>query len=257
MTLAKFRVPAVAVTIGAAALALPLLSLAVPAQAAAGGNVGGRGLVSARTGAPSVVINNRTFAGYQATVAAGSATSSAAQFKVPRLSCTSALRAITPVAGVVVNNFNSYSSTFVFTGCSRGKAVFFPALVINGNEVNYTTTSFHPGNVIKVSTKVTTRGTTVQVTDVTTGVTKRRTGPGANSVAAYVGDSNWRLSNGTLLGVPSFGTLTFTSCLVDGRALGRSHPLQIERMNNRGIVQIATGALSPGGIAFHTYYRHF
>jgi integrase len=66
MVLARFRMPALALTIGAAALALPL-SLAVPAQAAAAGNGGGRGYTTALPAAPSV-INNTTFAGYQASV---------------------------------------------------------------------------------------------------------------------------------------------------------------------------------------------
>ncbi len=250
MVLARFRMPALAVMIGAAAAALPLMSLAVPAQAAAAGNGSGRGLA----GVPSV-INNTTFAGYQASVAPGSATSSAAQFKVPRLSCTAATRAITPGVGVVVNSFRSDSTAFLFVGCVRGRAVYFPALVINGNTVTYAT-SVRAGDVIKVSAKVTTRGTTVQVTDVRTGVTKRRMGSGARSVTAFVGDNDWLL-NGILLGVPSFGALTFTSCLVDGRALARSHPARYQRVNSRGILQIATGALSPAGTAFATHYKHF
>ncbi len=251
---ARFCMPGLAVTIGLAAVAVPLLSVAVPAQAAAGGSGGGRGLASAWASAPSV-ISNTSFAGYQASVAPGSATSSAAQFKVPRLSCTAADRGITSGAGAVVNNFRSDSFAFLFVACHRGRAVYFPALTINGNEVNYTT-PVRAGNVIKVSAKVTTRGTTVQVTDVTTGVTKRRTGPGARSSAAFAGDDNAFL-NGTMLGVPSFGTLTFTSCFVDGRALARSHPFRYQRVNRRNIVQIATGALSSGGTAFPTYYRHF
>src|SRR5258708_1839859 len=63
MVLARFRKPALAVTIGAAALALPL-SLAVPAEAAAAGDSGGAP-ASARPGAASV-INNPFFAGYPA-----------------------------------------------------------------------------------------------------------------------------------------------------------------------------------------------
>ena len=255
MVLARFRMPALAVTIGAAALALPLLTLAVPAQAAARGNVGGRAPASAQPGTP-LVINNTTFAGYQASAAPGSATSSAAQFKVPRLSCTAATRGIVPAAGVAVNNFTSHSDAIVFTGCQRGRAVYIPALVINGNTVDYNAMRVRAGDVIKVSAKVTTRATTVQVTDVTTGVTKGRTGPGASSSAAFVGDNGWLL-NGILLGVPSFGTLTFTSCLVDGRALAHSHPARYQRVTSRGILQIATGALSPGGSAFATHYRHF
>jgi hypothetical protein len=251
MMLARFRTPALGITIGAAMMA-PVLGLAVPAQAAATGH-GGSGPAGAHARAPSV-INSTAFAGYQATVAAGSATSSAAQYKLPKLSCTSANRGITPVAGVSVNNSATYSAAFVFTGCQKGKAVYFPALVINGNEVNYTTTVFHAGNVIKVATKVTTTGTTVSVTDTTTAVTKKRTGAGASSSSAYVGDSDW-VVNGTILGVPSFGTLSFANCSVDGKALAASHPAKYQRVNG-SIVQITAGALSSGGTAFATHFKH-
>ena len=254
MVLARFRMPALAVTIGAAALALPLLSLAAPAQAAAGGNGGGRGPAGARASAPSVV-NNTTFAGYQASVAPGSATSSAAQFKVPRFSCTAATRGITTGVGVVVKSFRSDSTAFLFAGFYRVRAFYTPALKINGNQVTYAT-SVRAGDVIKLSAKVTTRGTTVQITDATTGVTKRRTGPGASPITAFVGDNDFLL-NGILLGVPKFGTLTFTSCLVDGRALAHSHPARYQRVTRKGILQIATGALSSGGTVFATNYKHF
>ena len=177
MLLARFRMPALAVTIGATAAVAPLLGLA-PAQAATAGH-GGSGPAGPHARTASVV-NSTVFAGYQATVTAGSATSSAAQYKLPALSCTSAYRGITPVAGVGVNGNTTYSAAFVFTGCHNGKAVYFPALVINGSETNYTTTAFHAGNLIKVSTKVTTAGTAVTVTDATTGITKKLTGSGAS-----------------------------------------------------------------------------
>src|SRR5258708_5615263 len=153
MVLARFRKPALAVTIGAAALALPL-SLAVPAEAAAAGDSGGAP-ASARPGAASV-INNPFFAGYQASVAAGSATSSA-QFRVPRLSCTTADRGIVPGVGVVVNNFRSFSGAALIVECVRGRARYVPVTAINGNQVSYTT-RVRAGDVIKVSVMVTTRG---------------------------------------------------------------------------------------------------
>jgi hypothetical protein len=250
MKLAQFRMPALAITIGAAVMA-PVLGLAVPAQAAATGH-GGSGPAAAQARTPSA-INSTGFAGYQATVTAGSATSSAAQYKLPKLSCTSADRGITPVAGVEVNNKTSYSAAFVFTGCQTGKAVYFPALVVSGNEVNYTT-AFHAGDVIKVTTKVTTTGTTVSVADTTTAVTKKRTGAGASASAAYVGDSDWTV-NGVILGVPSFGTLSFTSCSIDGKSLAASHPAEYQRVNGTTI-QITTGALSSAGTAFATHFKH-
>jgi len=201
------------------------------------------------------VIPSPAFAGYVASVATGSATSAAAQFKVPRLPCTTTYWAIAP--GVAINNFTSSSAALVFAACYHGRAVYVPVLDINNNAVYYNTTRVRAGDVIKVSAKVTTRGTTVQVTDVTRRVTKRRTGPGANSSTAAVGDNGWTADGRTPLGVPGFGTLTFTSCLVDGRALARSHPARYQRVTSRGILQIATGALSPGGTAFPTHYKHF
>jgi len=58
----------------------------------------------------------------------------------------------------------------------------------------------------------------VRITDVTSGVTKKRSGSGARSSAAFVGDSGLT-SAGKLLRVPNFGTLTFTICSIDGRTL--------------------------------------
>jgi len=252
MMLAQFRMPALAVTIGVAAVVAPVLSLVAPAQAAAAGH-GGSALASAHAGKVSVT-NSDHFAGYEATVTAGSATTSAAQFKIPALSCTSAFRAITPVAGVETNNFTSYSSAFLFVGCQNGKALYFPALVVNGTETNYSTTNLAAGDVVKVSTKVTT-GTTVQVTDVTKGITKKLTGPAASPSAAYIADSGWH-NNGTLLGVPKFGTLTFTHCTVDGKTLASAHPTKVQRVTSSNVIQITTGALSPAGTTFATHFKH-
>ena len=128
------------------------------------------------------------------------------------------------------------------------------SLLINGSETNYPTTAFHAGNVIKVATKVTTTSTTVSVRDVTTGVTKKLTGPGASSTAAYIGDSDVTVG-GTEVGVPNFGTVTFTGCSVDGKALAAAHPARNQRVNG-STVQITTGALSPAGTAFATHYKH-
>lgn len=252
MKLAQFRMPALAVTIGAAAVVAPVLSLVAPAQAATAGH-GGSALARVHAG-ELAVINSDHFAGYEADVTAGSATTSAAQFKVPALSCTSAYRAITPVAGVETNNFTSYSSAFLFVGCHSGKAVYFPSLVVNGTETDYTTTHLAAGDVIKLSTKVTT-GTTVQVTDVTKGITKKLTAPAGSPSAAYIADSAW-YNNGTLLGVPKFGTLTFSHCLVNGKPLASAHPTQVQRVNSSNVVQITTGALSPAGTTFATHFKH-
>jgi hypothetical protein len=202
------------------------------------------------------MISNSSFAGYQAAVTAGSATSSAAKFTVPKLSCTSAARAIAPSAGVEVNSYKTFSAAFLFTGCVAGKAGYFPGVVINGTETDFTATAIKAGDVINLSTTVTTSGTTVQVTDVTTGVTNKLIGAGASSDAAYTGDSGWYISATTLAGVPNFGTLSFTNCLIDLKTLASRDPAEYLRATKAGTVQIAPGALSTAGTAFSTYYNH-
>ena len=197
-----------------------------------------------------------TFAGYQSAVAPGSATSSAASSSVPKLSCTTATRAVGPAAGVQANNNKTFSSASLFTGCVNGKAVNYPALVINGHETPYPKSPFSAGDVINLSTNVTTKGTTVQVTDVTTGASQKLTGAGASASAAYIGDTAWVNSTGTLLGVPNFGTLTFTKCRIDGITLAASLPYRYQRVNSSNIVQIATGALPSTGTRFATSYKH-
>jgi hypothetical protein len=243
----------------AASIAAPALATARPAPSAVAGPGGGPRLTHQAIGRiTAAATSSRTFAGYQATVTAGSATSSAATFTVPALSCTTAERGITPDVGVAANRFKTASVAGVFTGCAKGKAVYFPWLLVNGAESNYTTVHLSAGDVINLSASVTTSGITVQVTDVTKGisVTNTITGAGASANAAWIGDDGWGSSTGTLLSVPNFGKLTFTNCLIDGKALGGWHPQAYQRVNSHGTVQIATGGPWPGGTTFNTHYQH-
>ena len=201
-------------------------------------------------------INNRYFAGYQTAVPAGSATVATASFTVPALSCTTTDRAIAPDAGVPANNYKTISIAGVFTGCVNGQAVYFPGLVVNGKETDYTTTPFAAGDLIDLTTKVSHFRTRVQVTDVTTGVTQKIIGAGASASAAYFGEDPWLSSTGALFHVPDFGKLTFKNCLIDGKALGSWHPHAYQRVNSNGTVQIRTGGLWPGGTAFTTHFEH-
>jgi len=209
---------------------------------------------SGRTAA--AVTSNRTFAGYQTGVTAGSATSSAATFTVPTLACTTTPVGITAEAGVANNTTASVAGVFV--GCANGKAVYFPFLVVNGAEANYTSTHFSAGDVINLSASVTTSGFTVQVTDVTknVSVTNTITGAGASANAAWIGNNAWVTSAGLLDGVPNFAKLTFSNCLIDGTALQSGNPQKYQRVNRSGVVQITTGGFWPGGTAFTTHYQH-
>ena len=148
-----------------------LSTVAVTAASASGGAatihpgaLGPAGIVAGRGGGlwsasrdhalgqiTAATTNNQTTAGYKTTVAAGSATSAAATFTVPRLSCTTATRVIAPLAGMTVNKNKTFSAAAVHVGCVKDKAVYYPALVVNGNETDYTTTHFAAGDVINLS----------------------------------------------------------------------------------------------------------
>ena len=208
-------------------------------------------------GMSAAPASNRYFAGYQAPVPAGSATVATATFTVPALSCTVTTfpRAIGPVAGVDENNFKTYSSAFLFTGCVNGTAVYYPGLVVNGTETDFTTSPFAAGDVVDVTTKVSTNRTRVQVTDVTTGVTQKIIGAGARAQVVLISDNSWTTSTGRWH-VPDFGKLTFKNCLIDGKALASWHPRAYQRVNSNGTVQIRTGGFWPGGTAFTTHFMH-
>ena len=207
-------------------------------------------------GIAAAATSNRTFAGYEASVRAGSATVATASFTIPTLSCTTANRAIAPGAGVPANNYKTFSLAYLFTGCVNGNAAYFPGLVLNGKDTHYNT-PFAAGDVITLTTKVSTNRTRVQVTDVTTGVTEKLLGAGARANGVFIGDDGLTdNSTGQLVHVPDFGKLAFKNCLIDGKALSGWHPHAYQRVNSRGTVQISTGAFWPGGTAFTTRYMH-
>jgi len=208
------------------------------------------------TGLNARVASSRVFAGYAALVAAGSATTSVASFSVPTLSCTTTDRAIAASTSIETHAPRSLSAAFVFTGCVSGTAVYFPGLVFNGRERDFTSSPFAAGDVIDLITKVSTNRTRVQVTDVTTGVTEKRTVAGARARVALIGDTGWVDSSGKLEHVPDFGKLKFRDCLIDGKTLASLHPQAIQRVNSLGRVQIAIGTLSSTGTAFATRFRH-
>ena len=213
--LARLRVPALTCTIGVSTAAVVLLALAAPAQAATHRQII-RGPAIPRAGASSVT-NSRFFAGYVATVPVGSATSVTASFTVPRLSCPPPNLGTFAGAGEDVNRNLLFTGALVAIKCEFGKAVYFPALVINNVGTSYRSSPFAKGDVINLSASVTTTGTTVQVTDVTKNVSVSTTinGAGASANAAWIGDDPWFSSTGRL-GVPNFGKLKFTNCLIDG-----------------------------------------
>jgi hypothetical protein len=257
-----------ACAVAAAGVALGMW--AVPAASASSGGsaaihpraIGPASIAAGRGGAPRFTgvgvkaTNSRFFAGYENAVPTGSATTVLASFAVPTLTCTTTDRAITPNAGISVDNFKAQSTAFVFVGCVNGAAVYFPGLIVNGREKDYTSNPLAAGDVIDLISKVSSNRTRVQITDVTTGVTELKIRAGNSARATFVGDDGWADSSGNLEHVPDFGKLKFRNCTVDGKTFAHWRPQAFQRVNSLGRVQIAIGSFSSTGIAFATRFEH-
>lgn len=150
-----------------------------------------------------------------------------------------------------MKDYATFSSAALAVECFNDTAVYFPELTINGTQHNYQSSPAYAGNVIELSTKVTTAGTTVTVKDVTRGVTKTKAGAGASASAPYIGDSG-----AASIAVPAFGTITFTGCKIDGATLKSKSPTKYQRQSSSGVLQIATDALSARGTKFATHFKH-
>jgi hypothetical protein len=229
----------------AAAAGVALSTVAVTGASASGG-----GRVAA------AVTNARLFAGYQTAVPTGSATTVTATFTVPALSCAPPNLGVFASAGEYVNSNQRFTGALVAIKCEFDKPVYFPVLAINGVGTTFRSSPFAAGDVINLSASETTSAATVQVTDVTKGITKMLTGAGASPRLAQIGNLAGFSNAGILLGVPNFGKLKFTNCQVDGKALQSWHPQEVQRVNSSGVVQVATGPFSPAPAAFATYFRH-
>ena len=214
------------------------------------------GTGSRAIGLSAASTSTRTFAGYETAVPAGSATVVTASFAVPTLTCTTTDRAIAADVGVPVNNYKTVSLAGVIIGCSNGTAVSYPSVLVNGTETDYTASPVAAGDVIDLTTKVSTNRTRVQVTDVTSGVTQKIIGAGASASAAYIGDDALFTSSQALIHVPDFGKLKYRNGLIDAKTLASWRPHAYQRVNSRGTVQIAIGTLSTSGLAFATRYEH-
>lgn len=265
------RASTLAVAVGAA-LALTVPASASPHMAAAsaattghgahspGGHLAGRGAALGFTRMDHPiglgVTSTRTFAGYETSVAAGSATVVTSSFTVPTLTCDTTDRAIALGADIPIGNGTSGSAAYVFTGCVSGQATYYPGVLVSGTETDYPTMPVSAGDVIDVTVKVSVNRTKVEVTDVTTNVTEKLKGSGASAIGTLFGDSGWGSSTGLLEHVPVFTKLTYKDCVVDGNTLASSRPHALQRVNSIGTVQITPGNFWPGGTAFTTHFQH-
>ena len=123
----------------------------------------------------TVTSNNEFFAGYTLNDPSDSSLHVTATFVVPKLSCGSRARAMSPEDGMEADT--EFSSAGLFVGCYGGKAHYWPTLAVNGIRTNYKTGSAaHPGDTVVLTASENATKTSVSVVDKTHKFTKRETG---------------------------------------------------------------------------------
>ena len=213
------------------------------------------------SGLRTAPIKNTGFAGYRHN--GGSANASfnvKAEFVVPKLAaCGPATRAIAPDIDVAAGKKGSEVGLFV--GCYQHRPDYFPFIDDNNTNTNYAAGVVQPGDhiVLRLSEGPSSSELTFQ--DLTHNLVKVKTGGGLHSLGfPGIGDASW-IIKGIELGVPNFGTISFSNCTVNGVALGAGGSakspavLQYDRATKAGTIQISTGSLS-ANTAFTTYFKH-
>jgi hypothetical protein len=205
----------------------------------------------------AAAVKSPSFAGYQVNGGGELITwKLRARYTLPKLKCTSASRAIAPYI------YLNPSQVGTFVGCVKGKPDYFPFVVLNGHSTNYTSDHFKAGDTVALRLVEGPKGASISITDVTRKITEKKTGAGKKGLGfPGIGDGSW-VVNGNELGVPNFGTLSFTDCIRNSQALGAggspSAPavFRYNRVSKQGVLQIKTGGLSANKEAFHTTFKH-
>jgi hypothetical protein len=185
-----------------------------------------------------------------------------ASIVVPKLNCsatrssttTSAGTAIDP--GVGIQSVNSYARLSL--ACSpQGAASYTPSLVVNGTTKNITSDRAQGGDTVEFAVSQSDAIVTVSVIDVTHKFNATSNGTGSGTGEGILAGDFPAVSGGTTLGVPSFGTLVFSSAVTNGYPLGSSgKQLQTDDLYSGSTLQIKTHASAGNKEAFTTVFAH-
>ncbi|HUC15921.1 MAG TPA: hypothetical protein VMS00_15835 [Acidimicrobiales bacterium] len=233
--------------LGFAAALTATLGLAQPAFAA----------TAPITQAQSTVFAGYNFANYIAVPGAVSAT-----IVVPRLNCKATPAAGSSIyVGVGIQSVNTYARLYL--ACTpRRVASYYPSLLINGNTRNIVNDVAHPGDTIEFAVSQSVSQVTGSVIDVTHKFIATVNGTGSGtSEGILAGDFPVAsgATSGAASGVANFGTLIFSSALINGYPFGSAQTgLQADNLyaTSSGPLQIKTTYSATNKEEFATVFEH-
>jgi len=250
-TLAIAAVPAIAVLSGASAAAVPA---AAPAQVLtyhSGEQMAIKhGPVNVRNGGVAVKVgkghggtlnlnasaSSTNWSGYA--LDGGTYSSVSASWVEPKGTCTSATRYSSFWVGLDGYSSNSVEQDGTDTDCSGGKPVYYGWYEMYPNPSYYFGNTVAAGDHMSASVTYTATNTyQLVLTDSTQGwsATTTQTLSGApRSSAEVIIEAPCCTNSGGILPLADFGTVNFTSSVVDGSAIGTQNPTGITMIDNSG-----------------------
>jgi len=178
---------------------------------------------------------------------------------VPKLNCTA-----TPAVGsamyvgVGIQSVNSYARLYL--ACTpQGLARAYPSLVVNGSTKNIASDVARAGDTIEFAVSQSASQVTDSVIDMTHTFIATSNGAGSGTGEGITVGDFPVVSGATTSGVPNFGTLVFSSALINGYPFGSASPeLQADDLDasSTGPLEIKTTYSASDKEAFATVFEH-
>ena len=206
----------------------------VAALAAVGGSAVASGAVTQKHSVieKRSVIQKRSgiFAGYAVSHAGLVIKQVSATFVVPTITCTNDFSGVGPSV-LVYSHVNARTGSHTTSGagvgvaCENGGPFYESVMIINNHAFNDLT--LHAGDTVDVTVRVVPGRSTVTLTDVTTDVSKTRSGLGQSAVQTFIGD-NSVVVDGQSGQLDAFTPTQVTDVLVNSRPLGAQRPFRFQ-----------------------------
>jgi hypothetical protein len=230
-------------TLGFAAGLTATLGLAQPALAAP----------TPVTRTQSTVFAGYDFANYIAVPGAVSAI-----IVVPKLNCHASSPAGSSIyVGVGIQSVNTYARLYL--ACTPHRvARYYASLLINGTTKNMASDLARPGDRIEFAVSQSVSIVTGSVIDLTHKFIATSNGSGSGTSEGIVA-GDFPVTPGATSGVANFGTVSFSSALINGYPFGAAETgLQVDNLyaSSGGALQIKTTYSSSNKEAFTTVFQH-
>lgn len=199
-----------------------------------------------------------SFAGYNLADYIGVPGAVSANIVVPPINCKGTPPAGSSIyAGVGIASVNSYARLFL--GCTpRAKASYYPSLDVNGTIKNIPSHAIHSGDKVEFAVSQSVSQVTVSVIDLTSKFMATSNGSGGGTSEGITAGDYPGLSGGATSKVPNFGTLAFSSSLINGYPFGESPSahLEVDDLYTGSVLQIKTSYSSTNKEEFVTVFHH-